>query len=162
MMRGAPHEQGASGTAHTTGTKEETSLAFLPGCGLFLCLGMLRQIQSPPSTYLLTKCYTPATEPSFSAVCSPGTEATNLVRRNTEVVARLVEGTSTHHYNVLSDLFDAQIMRIQKLRDACSFEALYGLKKAQPLYDDQVNIYYARYKQARKRAEAIWPSHAER
>ncbi len=98
----------------------------------------------------------------LDALLKDYTEATNLVRRNTEVVARLVEGTSTHHYNVLSDLFDAQIMRIQKLRDACSFEALYGLKKAQPLYDDQVNIYYARYKQARKRAEAIWPSHAER
>lgn len=98
----------------------------------------------------------------LDALLKDYTEATNLVRGNPEVVARLVQGTSTHHYNVLSDLFDAQIVRIQKLRDACSFEALYGLRKAQPLYDDQVNIYYAQYKQARSRAEAIWPVHAER
>ncbi|GMU57408.1 MAG: hypothetical protein AMXMBFR33_65540 [Candidatus Xenobia bacterium] len=59
----------------------------------------------------------------LTALLNDYLEATNLVRQNWQAVAVIVEGTSTYHYNVLSDLFDAQIMRIKKLRDACSIEA---------------------------------------
>lgn len=82
-------------------------------------------------------------------------EATNLVRQNVQAVAVIAEGTSTYHYNILSDLFDAQLMRIKKLRDACSIEASYGLAKARPLYDDQL-VYYRAYKDLRKKAEKVW------